>query len=127
MQTCSMDGEIKKLRMYRKTELLINDEKRFIRMIKLYLAYYNISQRKLSKRIDVSHIVLNKVLNGNDKLVSIKQWDNTIEKLMKINLQAMFDDMVDEFQLEDETKRRLEIIDEKLEGLKTMKARLIKN
>ena len=100
MKIFSIDGEIEKLRKQRNRELHKNSEKRFVRMMKVYLSFYNIPQRRFSKTIDVSHIVLNKVLNGQDELVSITQWDNTIEKMMKIDLQNLFDDMNNKDKLE---------------------------
>jgi len=122
----SIDEQLKELNKRRNLILSRDNEKKLVKLIKVYLSYYGISQKKLSKLIDVNHQVLCKVLNGLDYSVSRNQWDHTIDKLSQIDIQRMFDDMNCE-TLEKDTIKELKETDKRITQLKRLRNLCVRN
>jgi ribosome-binding protein aMBF1 (putative translation factor) len=69
------------------------EEKKFIRLVRAFIGFYNLSRKGLAKKLDINYHILSKVLNEKHNDVTKNQWAQAIEKLLEIDIMMMFDDM----------------------------------
>jgi len=109
----------------RERYLNLSSQLKFIRFVRVYLAFYQTSRKQLSNDIGVSQSTLSKVLCGNHDMVSEELWVGTLYKLERyINFNKFITDFCNIFNLDEDEKIRLSEIERKLKETKEFIERL---
>jgi|WetSurMetagenome_2_1015567.scaffolds.fasta_scaffold164867_4 hypothetical protein len=80
-------------RLLEQRERLLNlsGELKFIKLVRVYLEYYDIPHKQVSKEIDIPQSRLSKVLSGNRDMMSDELWYGTLKCLFDyVNFNRLF-------------------------------------
>lgn len=106
----------------------LEEDYKIIRIIRAYMAYYNVRKKTLCDNLNVSKSTLSKILNEKKQEVSNEVWNEVIFTLLKkIDFHKLFNDIHNFDTMTKETRWKIDELENKLEQYRNLKMKYLSN